>query len=809
MININTVNINKWVILNKVSHFVLMAILFITVVAVFVPLSPTMPSEGLDPSWVFGMNQGFAQGLSIGKELIFTLGPYGFIYTKSYHPSTDLLMLGSSFYFAFSYWLSALLFMRGNHLAWIVAFITVLAGLAYSPDALLFSYPLLVALLTFKRLNSQENTLEIIKHPYLVLILMFSPLGLLPLVKGSLIILCSTITGLCALLFIINKQYLKSFVCLVIPLLSMCLFWVISYQSLLNLPDYFINMAPIVSGYAEAMSYNGGHINEVLFFLASSALLLFLMFLQDNISLKSKLFLFLVFSVFLFLSFKGGFVRHDGHAQIASGALLMAGLLISLIIKGKTIFPILLTSIFTWAYIDSHHQKTSTDHFIQSVKSTYSTGWFSLKTRLMDKSWPKRDFDSSIMRLKEKANFPILQGTSDIYSFNQSYLIASGNSWQPRPILQSHCVYTPQLAQINKNFLLGAQAPDNILFSVEPIDGRLPSTEDGISWPVLLEGYEPNALQNDILFLKKKNIIPQDKAMPIISTTTHIFGDKVEVPHVGHPIFAEIGIKPSIFGKLANILFKPSQLQITINLKNGSQKQYRIISGMVKSGFIVSPLIESTAEFAQLYGDTGFLTHKEISSFEIFTSNKSNRFWNDKYTVTFKTLNTLSPINISKIFHFDEIIGNSKIQFASTECFGCIDSVNEVMSVPKQLSTSHLLKVSGWIVSSLESSSLPDAVFLVLSDKEGKHKLIKTRAISRPDVGAHFNKPAISECGYTSFTDVSELEGIYTLGIAIKQDDKIFLCPQFKIPTTIHKIAKKLTSSELSSTLNNQKSEQS
>lgn len=33
----------------------------ITVLAVFVPLNPGMPRSGLDPSWVFSMNEAVAQ----------------------------------------------------------------------------------------------------------------------------------------------------------------------------------------------------------------------------------------------------------------------------------------------------------------------------------------------------------------------------------------------------------------------------------------------------------------------------------------------------------------------------------------------------------------------------------------------------------------------------------------------------------------------------------------------------------------------------------------------------------------------------
>ena len=50
-------------------NVVLWIVLLITTIAKFVPFSPAMPAAGLDPSWVFGLNQAVAQGLSFGKEI--------------------------------------------------------------------------------------------------------------------------------------------------------------------------------------------------------------------------------------------------------------------------------------------------------------------------------------------------------------------------------------------------------------------------------------------------------------------------------------------------------------------------------------------------------------------------------------------------------------------------------------------------------------------------------------------------------------------------------------------------------------------
>ena len=89
---------------SQLATWIAQVVLLVTLICIFVPFSPVMPTAGFDPSWVFAMNQVVVQGLSFGKDIIFTFGPYSSIYTHIYHPTTDSLMLIGSGYLAISYW---------------------------------------------------------------------------------------------------------------------------------------------------------------------------------------------------------------------------------------------------------------------------------------------------------------------------------------------------------------------------------------------------------------------------------------------------------------------------------------------------------------------------------------------------------------------------------------------------------------------------------------------------------------------------------------------------------------------------------
>ena len=124
---------------------------------------------------------------------------------------------------------------------------------------------------------------------------------------------------------------------------------------------------------------------------------------------------------------------------------------------------------------------------------------------------------------------------------------------------------------------------------------------------------------------------------------------------------------------------------------------------------------------------------------------------------------------------------------STTHCDGTIDIVNGIFPAPAELSVSGSLKVDGWLAVSVDKATLPEAVYVVLTDSQGKHSYFRTRQTLRPDVGDYFKKSKLNESGYTVTADVSKMVGQYTLGLAIKEANQIKICPQFKITVTITK----------------------
>jgi hypothetical protein len=438
-------------------------------------------------------------------------------------------------------------------------------------------------------------------------------------------------------------------------------------------------------------------------------------------------------------------------------------------------------------YIVSHYVDLSPKSFYQNVVATYSSAWAGIQGRVTRSNWPQAEWINAIAALKEEAKFPLLQGTTDIYSFHQTYLIASANVWDPRPDFVSHNVYNRVLAEKNKEHLLGDKAPDNVIFKVEPLDGRLPSLEDGPSWPVLLTRYRPNAVEDGFLYLRKlQSTSEQSDLLPVGGDSVHKFGDVIAVPDAASPIFAELAIRLSILGRLEDTFFKPTELQIALNLENGTTKTYRFITEMAKSDFMISPLVQDTGDFVHLYGGKRYLDDRAVKSFVIVPVG-GTQSWEGNFKVIFKQMSLPPAVDISNFYKFDPIEDSARLISTADRCDGGIDSINGATPGPSGINASGVLRIDGWLAKSAEQAALPQSVLVVLTDDNGTNTFIRTRQEPRPDVAAFFRKPALAASGYTSVIDVSMLGGNYTLGLSFAEGDHIERCPQVKIPITLKK----------------------
>jgi hypothetical protein len=617
----------------------------VTLIGVFIPFNPKMPDTSLDTSWQYAMNEAVARHLSIGTQIIFTYGPYSSLSTQFYDPSTDTLILWAGLLLALSY-AALLLYLARNACPWLLpVFLLYVAGfmlsrdpLSVSRDALFFSYPLLLvacvaSYLDKPSLREDKRTaaLRLMATAFVI-----TPLGLLPLIKGTYLILCGiTIIGIFAQL-LYRRQARLAFIVLICPIAATLLFWKISGQAISNLPAYFTSMSPIVSGYSEAMARQIGWKAEIRIFLVAAFVLIFSIAATRKLSPSVRAFLAVYLTFFLFVAFKSGFVRHDIHALIGGCSVLLAAILTTMLFVDRTIVIALALSFIAWFSMDKNHVKTSTYSVYDNLSNVYLGLWDRPPFTHARRHFLHHEFDHDLAEIKQESPVPDLHGSVDIYPVGQASILASNNTWNPRPIFQSYSAYTPALAAINEQHLRGDTAPDNILFSIDPLDMRLPSIEDGPSWPALFDNYTVANFDEDagILYLRRKPVIHAASRFLFLENGPHHTNESVAVPRVAGPIFAQLDIEPTFLGTLAGMVFTYPQLTMDVTLDNGKIRSYHVPSNMLRAGFLLTPLITDTNGFNRLMeSDATYLRRNTVASIKLIPRSGNGTLWNSTYTL--------------------------------------------------------------------------------------------------------------------------------------------------------------------------------
>ena len=138
----------------------------------------------------------------------------------------------------------------------------------------------------------------------------------------------------------------------------------------------------------------------------------------------------------------------------------------------------------------------------------------------------------------------------------------------------------------------------------------------------------------------------------LVNKGTYRTSSTVALPDTLGPLFAEVDLKPTLAGTLWMALFKPPQINILLTMGNGVTRNYRVISSMMTTGFIVSPLVSNTAEFASLAtGDQRFQDERKVESISISPSYGGSLLWSGTFGLTIRRYQGQSAPNLARAVH--------------------------------------------------------------------------------------------------------------------------------------------------------------
>ena len=233
-------------------------------------------------------------------------------------------------------------------------------------------------------------------------------------------------------------------------------------------------------------------------------------------------------------------------------------------------------------------------------------------------------YGKNLDEVRMKYPLPPIEGTVDVYPWNQAAVIAHDLQYDSRPVITSYLTYTPELEELNAAHLRIAHAPDCVLFDIDSVNNNFPSLEDGLSWLELLTRYDVKDVTGQFVILKRSPR-PREYHLTSLADVPVRLGEPVTIVTNDGPLWAELEINKTFWGAVVATLYKPPALKLMVSLQDGRQLFFQVVPGMARSGFLLSPLIQDKASFVSLNSPGGWrnLTGLQIKSFAIVPATQS------------------------------------------------------------------------------------------------------------------------------------------------------------------------------------------
>ena len=592
------------------------------------------------------------------------------------------------------------------------------------------------------------------------LVMLSVVLGPLLLVKGTLAVPIVVSIGAAALV-VSQRSWIEAAILPCATLASLLVAWLANGQHLTDLLYYLWRESYVAGGYINAMSLFGNS-NEIWIYLTGAAVLL----IGQIFPRRGPVAPTIIGAVILFVAFKAGFVRHDGHAMIAASTLLLLGFLLFLYRGSIGAGAGLLGSLVAWLLIGAHHWPVDPISIWSRMTGAISNNLNAIRIAEGDPDAFRRRFEAAKAKIAAATALPPTNGVVDLYPNSQALLLASNRDYYPRPVMQSYSAYTPERTFLNANHLEGPHAPKTVFFAIEPIDGRYPTLDDGPSWPALLGQYQFRSFAQAYAVLDRVEGASASTIDPIIVSETPRFGDGVLVPQDTPFVWAKMQFNPTLLGRFASIVFKMPLLQMDVTTANGQTTTFRLVPGVANAGFLLSPAVTTAHDFVALRSTaTDVLAGQRVSSIRLHEDDGLG-LWGQTFTVQFAPLRIPADPAVDGVVlgQLEDGPPVSKLP-VSGEC--TIDMVGGTRATDAPITlTGKTVAVTGWGLGSPASERRDGGnLKLALTLDNGQTVYAGAKRQARPDVDDHFHLTTPSHAGFTAQVNLTAVKAVATLRI--------------------------------------------
>lgn len=622
---------------------------------------------GLDSSGLFAVNYFFDNKIVFGRDVYFSYGPLGFL--------CQTMNVGNNLIYAMLFWLAISAFFamlwyqilcgKKYFEKWkiVLAIVMCVVVECYASPEYFLYYIFFLALFCSMFINRKN----IYICDILIVFIMFIKFSaLIGIMSGWVMFIL--------LQFIYRESARKIY--LVHAVGSICaslLFFIIFYaKSVGILIDYIRGGLEVSEGYGSGMSIHtsyDAYITWVLFIVICYFICLVITLLSKS---ESNTILLCVFLAPLFMMYKHGFVRADGHVFISfQGMLVVMALIIlffdfSIRYQRQKIAVMFGLMIMMGVLIN--------DINISSCISTIKSRTVDLPKRLID---TLQEDTASQNQLPEEIVNRIGTDTATIYPWNILYLVNAGFKYVPMPAVQNYCAYTPFLDRKDADFFKGDEAPQYIVMSLETIDNRWPMVETPQTWREISTNYYVDYYEDGILLLKQR----ETEANIFLEKQGSYTINKQEQLNIQGE-YLQIDASLSILGKIAKLFWRVPEVTMTVEYASGKVETHRILLDNLSTGVDLSSVPYDIDSFIDYVNLEGKLSKVKGISF----SGRGLRFYKNNIVVTsYKKID--QKINKDNIQIYASEVGLDTSNIITDSVQVCIDSF---------VSHDNVTQVKGW-----------------------------------------------------------------------------------------------------------------
>ncbi|WP_213297263.1 hypothetical protein [Paraburkholderia sacchari] len=737
----------------------------------FIPFFPGMPTAGIDFSWIMAVNETLVRGLVFGRDMIFTSGPLSPIYTGSYSPQTDWISLWGSVVIAAAVFGGFMLIGRRST-RWLLIALPFATAAAILRDSIHYTLGLIVLLFVFRLTRNEDDELHL---PWTLfhraaLLALTAVLWCMPLIKGSFGAIVYGVSGLSIIMLARASRRTMAWLIPIIGISALVVAWSITGQPLSGLLHFFIAQKPVIASYTDAMSLTGSAAARHWWLLSAAMMVIVTtLFLARDRGIDGLL-CTLGMTGCLFIAFKAGFVRQDGHIWAATNFVLFAAIALGALTGSFIGIPLIIAAAIGATAIDNSVLPRDPSFYMTRFHEMVDRTCLGIDARLKG-NLPSL-YKAAVAKIRTDYPLPETSGSADLYSTNLSVLFANGMKWSPRPGLQSYSVYDPAIDRADAAHLLGASAPDTVFFELAPIDNRLPSLEDARSWPLLMTQYSVVGQSSGFLVMTRDKVARTYEYGDAVVHPTVTFGQPVEIPDA--PIVqASIFVKPSLIGKIERTLYKLPEISIQMTLSDGRVVTHRFIPSMA-TRFMLSPYVNDTSSWALTAAG---LNTARVKSITLNTDNLS--MYEPYIDMHFSGMKMVAQKGLRSTL-LSQPVAQIAVPFDATRHADCaIDTINsKPYSGAPVVIVGGVLRIGGWTAPDGKNGIGPDDAWIVLTAVDGHSVFFRTKPAGREDVASFFSHPQMKAPGINLTGDVSSLSGDYMVRVFASDGHGAIECPQ-------------------------------